>query len=148
MSIISAPHPSAGCCSLTTSERLVTASGASPFIFVRQAVATAWQFASDCFPFSPSASSSLDRGWMVKWSTHAKIHTQAQSNSPSTQKLAEAERREAIFHCYYEPRERSANTTDLYSGSPLAREQVCVSVCGGLLFAADAHSCNRIYFRK
>lgn len=53
VSIISAPHPSAGCCTLTTSERRVTASGASPFIFVRQAVAAVWQFASDCFPFSP-----------------------------------------------------------------------------------------------
>lgn len=52
-SIISAPHPSASCCSLPTSERPVTASGASPFIFVRQAAAAAWQFASDCFPFSP-----------------------------------------------------------------------------------------------
>lgn len=27
------------------------------------------------------------------------------------------------------PRELSANTTDLYSGSPLRREQVCVYVC-------------------
>lgn len=48
---ISARHPSASCRSLPTSERRVTASGASPFIFVRQAAA--WQFASDCFPFSP-----------------------------------------------------------------------------------------------
>lgn len=36
---VSARHPSASCRSLTTSERRVTASGASPFIFVRQAAA-------------------------------------------------------------------------------------------------------------
>ena len=75
---------------------------------------------------------------MVKWSTHAKIHTQTQSNSPSAYKLVESERCEAIFHCYYE-RTQGGNT-DLYSRSPLAREQACVCVCvcvcvsGGLLF--------------
>lgn len=36
---ISARHPSASCRSLPTSERRVTASAASPFIFVRQAAA-------------------------------------------------------------------------------------------------------------
>lgn len=39
---------------------------------------------------------------MVKRSVPAKIRTQTQRNSPSAHKLAEAERREAIFRCYYE----------------------------------------------
>lgn len=39
---------------------------------------------------------------MVKWSTHAKIHTQTHSNSPSAHKLVEAEQCEAIFHGYYD----------------------------------------------
>lgn len=61
-----------------------------------------------------------------------RVHTHAR-----TRTQAEAERREAIFHSYYERAgERSANTADLRSGSPLVAERVWLPVvCCRCVFA-------------
>lgn len=50
--IISAPHPSASCCSPTAGEHPATACGTSPSTCVCSGQAALRQFASDCFPFS------------------------------------------------------------------------------------------------
>lgn len=56
--------------------------------------------------------------------THKDSHTNAEELAGRAHTRAEAARREAIFHCYYERAgERSANTADLHGGSPLATER-------------------------
>lgn len=80
--IISAPHPSARCCSLTASERLVTACSTSPSTCVWRAAA-ARQFASDCFHF-PLVSSSSDAGrgrWVLGGWLNG-THTQGVAHKP------------------------------------------------------------------
>lgn len=59
--------------------------------------------------------------------THEDSHANAEELAERAHTRAGAERREAIFHSYYERAgERSANTADLHSGSPLVTERVCV----------------------
>lgn len=145
--IISAPHPSASCCSLTASERLVTACSASPSTCVWRAAA-ARQFASDCFPFSLSEfklrcrKREVGAGRVVKWYTYTRSRTQTQSELPvHTQRWRPCAMRPFFIVIMTGHGELGANTTDLYSGSPLRREQVCVYVCVSLILLFGSTDC-------
>ena len=70
----------------------------------------------------PSASSRSDAGGVVKWNTYTNMHKQTQTQRPRAM-------RPFFIVIMTGPSALSANTTDLYSGSPLQREQVCVSMC-------------------
>lgn len=67
----------------------------------------------------PSASSRSDAGGVVKWNTYTNMRKQTQTQRPCAM-------RPFFIVIMTGPRELSANTADLYIGSPLQREQVRV----------------------
>ncbi len=67
---------------------------------------------------------------MVKWKTYTNICIQTQAEMPShTERYRPCAMRPFFIVIVTGPRELSANTADLYRGSPLQREKVCVCVC-------------------